>query len=253
MQTSLETSIVLKTFPFQERDRIVVFLTENQGKFTGIAKGGIGSKRFAGALDFLACSKILFVSKTTSEMVRIEEAHSHYEFKNLPTEYEMLSSASLASELILKIIEPGFESRDLFVILSQFLFQIDGGMNVRQALNAFLVKFYRTMGYPPSFLRCTSCAKPSHEVVKAFWSKSVAGMVCQECSSSLDVEVLSAELLLYFSELSLKGFQEIRATVNSDSRIFDQQLFRHLVDFLRVQVPGLPAEGLKSLKQLDRS
>ncbi len=245
MQTHLETSIILKTFPFQERDRIVVFLTENQGKLTGIAKGGIGSKRFAGSLDFLACSKISYVTKSTSEMVRIEEAHSHYEFKSLPTDYEMLSAASLAAELCLKILEPNSASRELFVVFSQFLFQLDQGMTTKQALNAFLVKMYKILGYPPSFLRCISCAKPSHEVLRAFWSKASAGMICNDCHSSSDVEELSQDLLLYFSELTLKGFKEIRNLQNE----FDNQMFQYLIQFLKVQIPGLPAEGLKSLSQ----
>ena len=41
--------------------------------------------------------------------------------------------------LILKIVEPDSASRELFVILSQFLFQLDQGMQMKQALNAFLV------------------------------------------------------------------------------------------------------------------
>lgn len=246
MESFFETSIILKTYPFQERDRIVVFLTENEGKVTGIAKGGIGSKRFAGSLDFLACSKISYISKSTSEIVRIDEAQAHYEFKSLPTDYEMLSAASLAAELILKIVEPHSASRELFVILSQFLFQLDQGMNVKQALNAFLIKMYKNLGYPPSFLRCISCAKPSHVVVKAYWSKSSAGMICEDCHSNSDHEVMSQDLLLYFSELSLKGFKEIR---NIQS-VYDQKLFEYLVNFLKVQIPGLPSEGLKSLSQL---
>ena len=72
-----DLAIVLRSQPFQERDKIVTMLTENQGRITGVAKGAIHSRRFGGSLDLFACSHIRW-KETQGELVRVDDMRQAY-------------------------------------------------------------------------------------------------------------------------------------------------------------------------------
>lgn len=249
-----ELAIVLKNYPYQERDRIAVCLTENHGRITGLAKGGVHSRRFGGALDFLACSKMQFVQKPNAEMARIDDATTHHEFTNLHKDFERLTAASFVAEFCLKLIEPHAPARELFIILSNTLYQLDAGMSLQLAVNAFLCKSFKAMGYPPSLLRCVQCSRGAHEVIEAyagqpdgakglfFWLSDAGGMICWECARGRSKIALEAETLLLFQKLTMTPFKEL----SFEKEAPHAQLYRLLSDFLHHHIPGMPAGGLKS-------
>ena len=54
-------SIILKTYPLGEADRIVVFFSRDHGKVRGVANGARRMKnRFGASLEPLAHSRIMF-------------------------------------------------------------------------------------------------------------------------------------------------------------------------------------------------
>lgn len=263
MERVSDLAIILKTFPYQERDRIVVFLAEKHGKHTGMAKGAVHSRRYGGSLDFLACSKIHFAKKPHAEMVRIEEAVSHHEFGALHRDFDRLTAASFAAEFCLRLLEAHTPSREMFVCVSNFLFQLDAGMPVARAVNAFLCKAFKALGYPPSLLRCARCGKPAHEAVTigaSYWESQAGGMVCAACfgeprDGSADGRAgleLESELLLYFHKLTMTAFKDLNSELPPADGLAwaDAKLYRVLSDFLYHHIPGLPAGGLKSMRLL---
>jgi len=66
-------AIILHTFPARDRDKLVVFLTPEQGKRKGWAYGARSLKsRFGASLEPLAKVLIGFVERESDEVVRIE-------------------------------------------------------------------------------------------------------------------------------------------------------------------------------------
>jgi DNA repair protein RecO len=268
MERFNDLAIVLKNFPYQERDRIAVCLTENHGRITGLAKGGIHSRRFGGTLDFLACSRIEFIQKPNAELARIEEATSHHEFANIAREFDRLTCASFAAEFCTRLLESNSPSREMFVILSNILYQLDAGMPSHLAINTFLCKAFKAMGYPPSLFRCVQCAKGAHEINEEFssrrgasveralyyWYSEAGGMVCWECAKGRFKTALESETLLFFHKLTMTPFRELtwdktQNTVHAGEP--HTHLYRLLADFLHHHIPGLPQGGLKSWKLLN--
>ena len=247
MERFSELSIILKNFPYQERDRIAVCFTENRGRVTGLAKGGVSSKRYGGALDFLACSNVQFTQKPHAELARIDEAVSRHEFVRLRSDFERLTAASFAAEFCLRLLEPGSPAREIFLILSNALFQLDEGrLPLKLVVNAFLCKVFKAMGYPPSLLRCVQCARGAHELTDDyFWLSEAGGMICRNCSNGRAKLKLEAETLLFYHELTMRPFKELTASHAEDDKPH-AQLYRLLADFLHHHIPGLPAGGLKS-------
>ncbi|MEW6056197.1 MAG: DNA repair protein RecO [Bdellovibrionota bacterium] len=263
MQHITDLAIVLKTYPYQDRDRIAVCLTEQNGKITGLAKGGVNSRRFGGTLDVFSCSRVHFVQKPNAEMARIDEATSHYEFRNLHRDFERFTAASFAAEFCLRLLESHAPSREMFINLSNFLFQLDSGMPLLLAVNAFLCKAFKALGYPPSLLRCVQCSRGAHEIAPPvafqsrtqegasfFWFSEAGGMVCHECSAGRFKVALEGEILLFFHKLTMTPFKELAQEGSSSQHL---PLYRLLSDFLHHHIPGLPPSGLKSWKLLNEA
>lgn len=258
MEHFTDLAIILKTYPYQERDRIAVCLTENHGKVTALAKGGIHSRRFGGSLDLLTCSRVHFVQKPHAEMARIDEATMHHEFVNLSKDYERLTTASFVAEFCLRLVEPRSPSREMFLILSNMLFQIDAGMPLGLAVNAFLCKAFKAMGYPPSLLRCVRCSRGAHEILDLYsgerggedglfyWFSEAGGMICWQCSQGNHKIKLAADTLLFFHKLSLTPFKELEWDMDGPKSTLQAQLYRILSDFMHHHIPGVPSGGLKT-------
>src|SRR5438270_13406953 len=68
-------SIILKTYPLGEADRIVAFFSRDFGKIRGVANGARRMKnRFGASLEPLAHSRIQFFEKENRDLVRIQSA-----------------------------------------------------------------------------------------------------------------------------------------------------------------------------------
>src|SRR6059036_2501698 len=65
-------SIILKTYPLGEADRIVAFFSRDHGKVRGVANGARRMKnRFGASLEPLAHSRIQFFEKENRDLVRM--------------------------------------------------------------------------------------------------------------------------------------------------------------------------------------
>ena len=66
-------ALILRTYRYGEADRIVVFLTIDQGKKRGVAKNATNSrKRFGGALEPLTRGIAHYVEKEGRDLVRLD-------------------------------------------------------------------------------------------------------------------------------------------------------------------------------------
>ena len=225
MQHFTDLGIVLKSFRYQERDQVIVILTENNGKITALAKGGVSSKRFGGALDFLACSDFNWVFKPTSEMCRIESAVVRYELKTLHGDFEILTAASFMAEFCLKLIELNTPVRELFIILSNGLYYLNKGLSPNITVVTFLSKMFRALGY--------------------------GGIDLSE--SHTELNILRLDQIL--TNTSFKEIFGLNAELSQSfsSALELQELFSKYSNFLTHQMSGMPSSGLKSLKLLSET
>lgn len=66
-------ALVLRTYRYDEADRIVVFLTEDRGKKRGVAKNASASRRrFGAALEPLTCGRVAYVEREHRDLVRVD-------------------------------------------------------------------------------------------------------------------------------------------------------------------------------------
>lgn len=261
MEKFTDLAIILKSFRYAERDLVAVFFSENHGKMTGMAKGAVHSRRYGGALGFLAVSQVSFVRKPHADMARIDGAAIHHEFKNIPADMTRLAVAGFMAETCLKLLEPDNALREMFVVLSNSLHKLDGGTAPLTVLNAFLVKTLRALGYAPSFGSCARCAKSSPVVLQEggalFWDSSHAHLICGECAHGggglrSAVTELPTDVILLALALQSRPFKDLDAISRDPGAHL--ALYRLLNGFLHQQIPAIHAGGgMKSLRVIDDS
>jgi DNA repair protein RecO (recombination protein O) len=124
MKTIVTKGIVLSRTDYGEADRIIHFLTPDQGKITGIAKGVRKSKsRLAGGIELFSVSELSFIVGK-SEIYTIISARLFRHYDNIVKEldrtniaYEFIRAVNKATEdnpepAYFNLLELAFESLD---------------------------------------------------------------------------------------------------------------------------------------------
>jgi DNA repair protein RecO (recombination protein O) len=182
-----DLAIILRSQPFQERDRLVTILTENHGRLTGVAKGAIHSRRYGGSLDLFACSSVRW-KETQGELVRIEEANVRRDFLELRGKLENLSAAGHFVDLCLRLTEDRHPAREVFLLLVHYLKLLETNTASFEIVRSFEIKLLERLGWAPVLEECVSCGKPffGEELPpdESFVSLAVerGGFLCHDCS-----------------------------------------------------------------------
>lgn len=180
--------IVLRSQPFQERDRLVTLLTEHHGKIGGIAKGAIHSKRFGGTLDLFACSQIRF-KEGNSDLVRIDEANLRRDFLKLREKLENISAAGYFADLCLRLTEDRHPVREVFLLLAHYLYLLEEHTATYEIVRSFEIKLLERLGWAPVLEECVGCEAPffgeelSPEDSFVTMAVERGGFLCHQCSA----------------------------------------------------------------------
>ena len=249
---------VLKTFPYKERDLIAVMLSEHRGKFSGIARNGIQSRRFGGSLDLFIASEFELDSKTIrlndmndETLVQILSATIKHSSNTLSKSFEKLSAASCINELLIKALPPHKNSPEIFNLYANTLIALEEALPERaiSLVNAFILKFTQWLGVQPSLTRCLVCEKTLSEVSgnEVFLQVSKGAWICETCLPERSKTSLTKTVILdaYHSMLQPIRKIEFQASENEQAALLDY-LEQHLLYF----VPGLDKGPLSSMRFL---
>lgn len=182
-----DLAIILRSQPFQERDRLVTMLTENHGKLTGVAKGGTHSRRFGGSLDLFACSQVRW-KETQGELVRVEEANVRRDFLQLRNKLENVSAAGHFVDLCLRLTEDRHVAREVFLLLAHYLKLLEENTATFEIVRSFEIKLLERLGWAPVLEECVHCQTPffGEELPpeQSFVTLHVekGGFLCHSCS-----------------------------------------------------------------------
>lgn len=183
-KTTFKTEgIILRTLDYLESDRIVVFLTKDAGKVTGIAKGARKSRiRFANALEPFTHLSLILSQKKGGGMAFIEEATTIHHYPGLRVNLEKTLTASYLTELIDQFLLEEKPSPPVFSLLGEYLTLLEENQAVKNLVRFFELRFLRLMGYEPVLDRCTICAMPLQSFSSYGFSPSSGGIQCPGCT-----------------------------------------------------------------------
>ena len=231
---------VLRRVDYGERDLIVTVFGRETGKFTAMAKSARGSKRrFGGGLQPMRCLRIDYKPATGDGLAFLNEIEVEEDFRDLEDDYDCITLASYATELVRCVVQDAHPDQQTFDLLRDFYRQIpqlDGGLLSREILlHHFELRLLALHGAAPSLDRCFRCGKPVGSFEKLRCARNGQGMLCSECyrpgegTGILQPETLEA--LRYMREASgqpPEGLDD--ATVRGQARRVIEASLEQLLD-----------------------
>ncbi len=249
--SSEDLAIILRAQTLNERDRLVSLLTENHGRISGVAKGAVHSKRFGGSLDLFVSSRIRWVDKGTSDLVRIEEATLRKDFSHLRTQLEGITAAGYFADLTLRLTHERQPAREIFLLLAHYLMLLDTHSVTPEIVRSFELKLIDRMGYAPDLEFCCECSQTllGARALAVAVSLNRGGFLCRDCTPK-GAPTISGDTLLWLHQARHVNIRDTHALHFSPTTW--EQGAEVLQDFLRYHCPGLQQYKFKSHALLER-
>jgi DNA repair protein RecO (recombination protein O) len=205
-------AIVLRWRPYGESDKIVTLLSRDFGKFTGIAKGAVRSKRrFVNSLEPLARVRVHFRQRPETSLAFLESS----ELLAAPgplSEPTRFAYGSYLAELVDRLTAEGQPAADLHALLAEALEELERGPATDVFLRSFELKLLLRAGVGPQLERCAACERPFEPTATVAFDPARGTFLCPACRSHarspVEVEPL---LLTRLVELATRPLADCRA------------------------------------------
>ena len=183
-------SIILKTYPLGEADRIVSFFSRDHGKMRGVANGARKMKnRFGASLEPLAHSRIQFFEKENRDLVRIQSAEILDSPMALFADYERAVYAAQLIELTDRFL-PEHQPHDAVFRLVRMMQQaLEKACPLDIAACYFEVWMLRLAGIFPDFFMCSRCSKLLEPGEERHLARGLQAVICGMCDHTGGVAV----------------------------------------------------------------
>ncbi len=175
-------SIILKTYPLGEADRIVAFFSREHGKLRGVANGARRMKnRFGASLEPLAHSRIMFVERENRDLVRIQSADLLDSPMYLFSDYDRAVLAAHVVELTDHFL-PEHEPHDaVFRLVRTILRALAGNCPLEVAACYFEVWMLRLAGVFPDLFMCARCSRQLQADDARHLAPGLQAVICESC------------------------------------------------------------------------
>ena len=256
MPARVSEALVLRTYPLQEADLVVSFLTRDQGKLRGVAKRARRPKSSFGAgLERLSHVRMAYFQRETRELVSLDSCEL------IQSQFDLVSDywAGVALDFFAEVADqwlPSAEPNERFfrLLLAVLDSLRPGGAEARpldpapaassrvwRAVTYFALWAVRLSGWLPELQVCLGCGvlldepAPDGRPQRAFFHRGHAGLLCSLCRRSMGAGSweLSAESRITAAEIlrtpvaQLSKTDWTQATAADLRRFLVQQMEAH--------------------------
>src|SRR5436190_1167216 len=183
-------SIILKTYPLGEADRIVAFFSRDRGKMRGVANGARRMKnRFGASLEPLAHSRIQFFEKENRDLVRIQSSDLIDSPMKLFEDYDRAVLAGHMVDLVDRFL-PEHEPQDsVYRLVRMTVEALLRGCPLDFASVYFEVWMLRLAGVFPDLFMCSICGTVLDLIADRFFAAGLQKTICASCNRGPNVSV----------------------------------------------------------------
>jgi DNA repair protein RecO (recombination protein O) len=173
-------AIILTVQDYGEADRLVTFLTPEQGRVSGVAKHAKKSRcRFANCLEPLNRVDLVLSPRPGRDLEFLQQGELVQSFPALRRDLKRLGAAAILAEVAGLLSAPPEPCAEIFATLEGALVQVDAGAPPDSLLPAFLLRLLTLGGYGPALHHCLECrGEPKPPL---FFSVSRGGVMCGAC------------------------------------------------------------------------
>lgn len=247
----VDESLILRQMDFKENDKIITFLTKNNGKKSGIIKGAKKIRSsWVSKTEPFSHATLNYREKEGIELVQIIHCDSLENFIFLRKNYEKFIYASYFLDLISLCIIPDNESKLFFDLLLRILHSLSEKSEYFPQKIFFEFQLLKILGLALSFESCIICGKRiwayerSNLIPRLKQNKNHqldcagGGIRCPECTQKADgINYFSPGTLIFYKSLELKNFENkiIRPTSKNI-----EELDTGFIDYFRYYVGKTP-------------
>jgi len=237
MPARVSEAFVIQTYPLQESDLIVSFLTRDSGKMRGVAKRARRPKSAFGAgLERLSRIRISYFQKENRELVNLDGCELIQSQFGLAGDYQASVALDFLAEIAEQLLPAAEPNEKFFRLLAAALEHLRSGKPGAAWLSTtyFALWALRLSGLLPELDACLGCGawlsspeSPAH----AFFQRSRNGLFCQQCRRdlggswelSLDSRTLAGRMLKE-PVANFAGMSWTRETASDLRRFLVQQI-----------------------------
>jgi DNA repair protein RecO (recombination protein O) len=228
MRPQRTEAIILHTFPARERDKLVVFLTPDNGKVKGYAYGARSMRtRFGASLEPLAKVRIGYVERENDEIVRIESVDL---IRSLfPAQQNLAASvaASYLAETVDTFAQSGDPAELIYRLLDRTTEALLAGASPLHVVAYAEVWTLRLAGILPSLRNCNVCDEALGRPLR--FDAHAHGFVCANCAPG-DAQVIANDVAAALDAIMRTPVGEIAASEIAADVLFE---VRSLAAFFR--------------------
>jgi len=178
-------SLIIKSYNLAEADRIVVFLTRDQGMVRGVAKGAKRLKsKFGSALEPFTVAKLEYFQKDTVELVSVQKAELMQSYFAAAADPEFLQKFAYLGDLLISFSPPHDPNETLYRMVKA---AIETASSDTESLLSVGVYFelwlLRLSGYMPDWSKCDECGRMFDDVEMTMLRANYH-LICPQCSKS---------------------------------------------------------------------
>lgn len=232
MQPHSGAAIILHTRNYGEADRIVTFLTAEEGVCKGFARNARSSrKRFGPALEPFCQTVCHWSAPRHGELLSLTEVELRDLRAGLRRDLPTLALAGYGCEVVEGLAGHCHGHREIFALLSAFLDHLAGDGASAEARLLLELRLLFLSGYAPHLLHCSACNSTLSGSSAAF-AADRGGSLCTACGRGVrPVAVGTLGTLSRISRTPLQQFDGFRLsplTLSESRRILDEALRLHL-------------------------
>ena len=171
----------MRTYPLGEGDRLVSFLSREDGRVRGVARGARKPKsHFGASLEPLSHIRISFYERETRDLVRISQCELIDAFVDAQRSYNGAVAFAFLAEISEAILPEREPSDPVFRLLLATCRAIQETGLISLPISYFTIWMLRLGGWLPSFERCAGC-RGDLSGGEVWVAGDGSGIFCREC------------------------------------------------------------------------
>ena len=229
-------ALVLRTYPFRESSLIVSFVTRDQGKLRGVARGARRPKnRFGAGLERLAHVRMFYFQRENRELVNLDSCELIASQFGLMADYALGVALDFLAEVTEQLL-PDHEVNDryfrLLLLVLDYIHE-RGVEGLWAALTYFSLWAVKLGGWLADLSTCVSCGVEIPAGESACLVRAQPGLMCERCRPSNPWAMAPesraiAEEMLHTSLRKLEPRRWDKHTAADLRQFLTQQLEEHL-------------------------
>jgi DNA repair protein RecO (recombination protein O) len=186
--------LILKSYSLAEADKIIVFLTENEGLVRGVAKGAKRLKsRFGGSLEPFSVVQVTYFQKEDRELVSISNIELINSFFKQASDINFLGKFAYLVDLLTEFAPPHDPNERLYR-MAKICFKTasEDAESLESIVFYFQLWLLRLGGYLPDWSKCDVCGEKLSSANNAYLVSNFH-IVCGQCQKSRNNLIVTPE------------------------------------------------------------